>query len=201
MINYGALNCQQTFSHFVKRTGRTSERVSPSRSGSPIRPAVARTEQRSSSRGRPRAASARAARAVRTTTREYHGQKAMTSMLADGLRSQAKRSTFFVLVALLSTAGCADYADGVVAIKRLHVAVQSANSQPIAGAAIFLRDLRFSGSSRPTALRSPICISDYSGSCSATIRYSYGYVAWPWSHSIDIAKRFEVEVQKEGRQI
>jgi hypothetical protein len=96
---------------------------------------------------------------------------------------------------------CGSHVDSLI-VMRLRASV-TADNQPVRQAAIWLKDRRFKTDSQPSDLRNPICTTDSKGECIVEVRYSYGYVDWPWSRLIKrkftLSERFEISVKKDGR--
>jgi len=118
-----------------------------------------------------------------------------------------KSSHYIFVAALLCilavSLGC-DYVDAVIVI-HLH-AVVSSDHHPLNNAAIWLRDRRFAERSQPQALRTPICITDDKGICTAEVRYGYGYSSFHWRHYLwpqqpTLQGRFVVAVTKEEQEL
>lgn len=105
-------------------------------------------------------------------------------------------------VAAIMASGCANHVDHMVVL-RLRVSVSSHELGSVAGAAIWLRDLRFGERYQPDTLRNPVCVTSRKGTCSGVITYSYGSTSWPWSRYINspvsLSERFELSVLRDGR--
>jgi hypothetical protein len=96
--------------------------------------------------------------------------------------------------------GCGDHVDSLIII-RLRALVIYAD-QPVEQATVWLSDKRFRADAQPSSLRKPVCITDGTGKCAVVVRYSYGYVDWPWRrlfrHELALSERFELSAEKDG---
>jgi hypothetical protein len=96
--------------------------------------------------------------------------------------------------------GCGDHIDSLIIIRFRALVMYT--DQPVGQAIIWLNDKRFSTDAQPSSLRKPVCITDGTGKCAVVVRYSYGYVDWPWrrlfKHELALSERFELSVEKDG---
>jgi hypothetical protein len=87
--------------------------------------------------------------------------------------------TPLALLLLLSLAGCWYHVTGSLSV-HFQVYVKTAEKDPIKNAKVWIRHLRFSPDDQPRLLRSPICVTDAEGACSALISYRFEFETWEW---------------------
>lgn len=112
------------------------------------------------------------------------------------------RAAILSMTTAILASGCANHVDHTIVI-RLHVSLPSHEGGAVSGAAVGLRDRRFSARAQPNILRNPVCITNSKGECSAIISYRYGSTNWLWSKYVRkpmaLSERFELCVSRDGR--